>query len=371
MLTMMAAAIIAPSLPAIALEFQDFPNVELLAKLVLAVPALMIAMVAPFAGRYIDKFGRLKLLYLGLAGYALSGASAYFLYDLYLILASRIVLGMSIGIIMTIAITLVGDYFEGEARQKFVGYQAAFIGLAGVFFMSLGGFLATIHWRVPFLIYLFSLLLIPMTFFFLKEPNSGAANPANSNDASPPLLKVLFLIGTLFMVLFYLFPTQLPFLLKFIGITEPSYAGNALAVNALGMVVSSLFYSSIKQKMSFVKVALTGLLLMGVGYSGTGMASDFSMVLLTVFIAGLGLGLFIANLSFWVMELSPPQVRGKNMGILTACLFIGQFLSPIIAQPIVSNTNLAFLFKSALMVIGLMGLILIGARFVFPLAKRV
>jgi MFS family permease len=370
MLTMMAAAIIAPSLPAIAFEFQDFPNVELLSKLVLAIPALMIAMVAPFAGKYIDKFGRLKLLYWGLAGYALSGTSAYFLYDLYLILASRIVLGMSIGIIMTIAITLVGDYFEGEARQKFVGYQSAFIGLAGVFFMSLGGFLATIHWRVPFLIYLFSLLLIPMTFFFLKEPNSGAIRPTSSTDASPHLLKVLFPIGTLFMMLFYLFPTQLPFLLKSIGIAEPSYAGNALAVNALGMVVSSLFYSSIKQKLSFVKVALTGLLLMGLGYSGTGMASDFSVVLLTVFIAGLGLGLFIANLSFWVMELSPPQVRGKNMGILTACLFIGQFLSPIIAQPIVTNTNLGFLFMSSLIVIGLMGLTLVGGRFVFPVAQK-
>lgn len=355
MLTMMAAAIVAPSLPAIAFEFQELPNVELLSKLILAIPALLIAIVAPFAGRYIDQFGRLKLLYVGLLGYALFGTSGYFLPNLYWLLLSRILLGMSIGIIMTIAITLVGDYFEGEARQKFVGQQSAFIGLAGVFFMGLGGFLATLHWRVPFLIYLFSLLLIPMTYFFLKEPHSEPTPLEKPAGGPSQVLKVLFLLGALFMILFYLFPTQLPFLLKFISITEPSYSGNALAVNALGMVLSSFFYSGIKQKMSFVQVAFAGLFLMGLGYLGTGIAGSFPMVLMSVFIAGLGLGLFVANLSFWVLELSAPQVRGKNIGILTSCLFIGQFSSPVLAEPVVRATDLGFLFISALFVIGLMG----------------
>ena len=92
MLTMMAAAIIAPSLPDIALEFKQFPQVELLSKLILSIPALMIAMIAPFVGRYIDRFGRLKLLYVGLVIYAVSGTSAYVLNNLYLILLSRMLI---------------------------------------------------------------------------------------------------------------------------------------------------------------------------------------------------------------------------------------------------------------------------------------
>ena len=134
---MMAAAIIAPSLPDIALEFKQLPHVELLSKLILSIPALMIAIISPFVGRYIDRFGRLKLLYIGLVIYAISGTSGYFLNDLYLILLSRILLGVGIGIIMTIAMTLVGDYFIGKERQDFIGYKSAFIGLAGVMFLSL------------------------------------------------------------------------------------------------------------------------------------------------------------------------------------------------------------------------------------------
>ena len=359
MLTMMAAAIIAPSLPNIALEFQDFPQVELLSKLILSIPALFIAIIAPFAGNYIDRFGRLQLLYIGLIGYAIGGTSAYFLHDLYLILGGRMVLGVSIGMIMTIAATLIGDYFEGESRQRFVGYQSAFIGLAGVIFMSLGGFLATLHWRVPFLIYLFSLCLIPLVFFFLKEPQSTVTTKGGASISSPPLLKVLFLLGTLFMILFYLMPTQLPFLLETIGFTAPSYAGNALAINALGIVFSSFFYSRIKNSFSFPVVAWAALLMISSGYFLTGYSANFSMILAAVFLAGLGLGLFIANLNFWVLELSPHQIRGKNIGILTACLFLGQFLSPIIAEPIVQMLDLSFLFQSSIFLAGLMGISLI------------
>ncbi|MDF1867669.1 MAG: MFS transporter, partial [Saprospiraceae bacterium] len=260
----------------------------MLSKLILSIPALMIAIIAPFAGRYIDKFGRIKLLYVGLIGFAVSGASVYFLENLYLILFSRVLLGMSIGIIMTIAVTLVGDYFEGEAHQKFIGYQSAFIGLSGVFFMSLGGFLATMHWRVPFLVYLFSLLLIPMSFFFLKEPNSASAYSSNHSSSPNQLLKVLFPVGTLFMLLFYLFPTQLPFLLKSIGIIDPSYSGNTLAINALGVVCSSFFYSKIKKRLSFLQVAGAGLIMMGMGYFFTGNTLNFEMLLAAVFVAGLG-----------------------------------------------------------------------------------
>jgi MFS family permease len=364
MLTMMAMAVIAPSLPAIAIEFQNLPQVELLSKLILSVPALMIAIIAPFAGNYIDRFGRLNLLYISLIAYAVSGISGYFFDDLILILIGRMLLGVSIGIIMTIATTLIGDYFKGETRQKFIGYQASFIGLSGVLFMSLGGFLATFHWRVPFLIYLFSLLLIPMSYYFLQESKSTYSSNRDVSVSSNQLLRILFSIGTFIMIIFYLMPTQLPFLLKAIGINNAVHSGNALAINALGIVFSGFFYSTIKKRLSFLNVAWIGLLMIGLGYFLTGNAMKFEIILIAVFLAGLGLGLFISNLNFWILELSPPQIRGKNIGILTACLFLGQFLSPILAEPVIKAINLSALFVNSVFVIGFMGIsLIIATRF--------
>jgi fucose permease len=115
--------------------------------------------------------------------------------------------------------------------------------------------------------------------------------------------------------------------------------------------------------LSFPRLALV---MMGAGYFLTGNMGTFEGILMAVFLAGLGLGLFIANLNFWVLELSPAEVRGKSMGTLTACLFLGQFSSPIIAEPIIRSSNLAFLFMSSLIVLIVMGITLTVSKQVLP-----
>lgn len=363
MLTMMAAAIIAPSLPNIANEFQEIPNVEFISKLILSLPALFIAIIAPFAGSYIDRYGKFKLLYISLIGYALSGASGYILNSLFFILVGRIILGVSIGIIMTVNMTLIGDYFKGDERRKFVGYQSAFIGLAGVLFMSLGGLLSSFHWRTPFLIYLFSLLVIPMGLIFFKKDVKFQAQLSDLPSlVFSHKLKLLFPIATCVMLLFYLMPTQLPFLLKSIDIHSPAKVGNTLAVNALGIVCSAFFYSQVKKRFSFLTVAFYALLFIASGYFLTGYLESYLAIIVAVFIAGIGMGLFLSNLNFWTLEISAPEIRGKSMGVLTACLFMGQFLSPIIALPVTSTYGVSFLFQVSILLTLLMSINLIFAN---------
>ncbi len=69
MLTILANAVIAPSLPLISSTFKDVKNVEILTKLLLTLPALTIAIVAPMAGRLVDSIGRIKVLIVSLLVY--------------------------------------------------------------------------------------------------------------------------------------------------------------------------------------------------------------------------------------------------------------------------------------------------------------
>jgi MFS family permease len=92
-LTIMSVITISPALPQMALVFSNVENAEFLVELVLTLPALMIALLSPFTGRLIDRYGRLKTLRLSLVLYALSGAAGYFLDNIYHILISRAVLG--------------------------------------------------------------------------------------------------------------------------------------------------------------------------------------------------------------------------------------------------------------------------------------
>jgi MFS family permease len=346
-LTILAASIVAPALPEIAHVFGDVPGSELLSKLVLSLPAIFIALSAPVAGRIIDKHGRLKYLFAALFVYTISGTSGYYLNDIYLILVGRAILGLSIGTIMTITITLIGDYFEGEERKKFIGLQSAFIGFSGIIFLAGGGILADIGWRVPFLMYFFAILLIPLIAKFLTEPERVDHGSAGSKFVAGKLLKIVFIIAITYMILFYLVPTQLPFLLKDLGYESSSVTGTMLSVNAIGMVMSAILYSKIKSRLSFATSYSLGFILMAIGFISISYVHTFPLLISSMLISGFGIGILMPNTNLWAIELTNPAQRGKTMGILTMCMFMGQFLSPIVVQPIVRSFSLTTLFFCA------------------------
>ncbi len=245
-LTIMSVITISPALPQMVMAFSNVGNAEFLVKLVLTLPALTIAIFSPITGRLIDRHGRLRILWFSLVLYAVSGTAGYFLDNLYHILISRAVLGISVGMSMTIVITLIADYFEGMERQKFVGLQIAFMSLGGILFIGLGGILSDYGWRYPFLIYFASLLILPLSIMFLHEPAvADKRNQANQNVKPPGIIWMLF-FNTMFMwILFFFIPVQIPFHLKAIGFEKNSLIGAAIAMATAFSAVSSFSYSRI------------------------------------------------------------------------------------------------------------------------------
>lgn len=120
-LTIMSGATISASLPGIAARFADMENVALLSRLVLTLPAVFIALFSPAAGFLVDRFGRKPLLVASLALFTVAGASGLFLDTLPGLLVGRAALGIAVGGIMTATTALVGDFFQGPARDRYMG----------------------------------------------------------------------------------------------------------------------------------------------------------------------------------------------------------------------------------------------------------
>lgn len=345
-LTIMSVITISAALPLMASAFADVRNSAFLVKLVLTIPALMIALFSPITGRLIDRYGRLKILWFALALYAISGSAGYYLNNLYQILISRAVLGISVGMSMTIVITLIADYFEGAQRQKFVGLQIAFMSLAGIIFISLGGVLTDYGWQYPFLIYLFALVVLPLSIIFLKEPAiTKKANRDTSQEKAPGITWMLFINIMIMWLVFFLIPVQIPFHLKAIGVEKNSLIGAAIAMSTLFSAISSFFYSDIKGRLSFLSVFSLGYLLMAAGFLGISFSDSYVLDVISMALAGLGMGMMIPNTNMWVMKIVPPQIRGREIGKLTTFWFLGQFLSPIVIFPVLSALSLSSTFR--------------------------
>lgn len=351
-LTVMAGATIAPSLPAMKEYFITVPNVDYWVRLVLTAPALFIAIGAPIAGVIIDRFGRKPLLGWAVFLYGLAGGSGLVLDEIGLILLGRMLLGFSVAGIMTTATTLIADYYTGAARAQFLGLQSAFMGLGGVLFLSVGGVLADVNWRMPFLIYLVAWVIVPFILVALPEPNRERASTHLANEPISEtfpwnLLILTYGIALLTQVVFYLIPVQIPFYLRDLINANASQSGLAIALSTLAAAVSALAYPRIKARLSFLRVYATAFLLMAVGYGVISLAQSYETALLGLAIAGLGLGLLTPNMNVCLTSTVPGASRGRVLGGLTTAFFLGQFLSPIVSQPLSQLVGLDVTYRLA------------------------
>jgi MFS family permease len=137
--------------------------------------------------------------------------------------------------------------------------------------------------------------------------------------------------------------------------------GIAIAASTLASAIISMRYGSIKTHLSFQGVLICLYLLMGLGYVTISLAGNYALVVLGLIIAGLGLGLLLPNMNVWLNAKTPISSRGRVLGGLTTCMFLGQFCSPIVSQPIAQRIGLGVTYRVAGVVMWTLAVLLVGA----------
>jgi MFS family permease len=361
-LIVFAAASLTPSLPAMQEHFADLDNVGFWVKMVVAIPSLFILVGAPLTGIFVDSVGRKSILIISVILFGFFGTLGYFIPSIFGILISRALLGLATAGITTSVTTLIGDYYSGQTRVQVLGLQAAFIGVGAVTALLLGGILADFDWRNPFLIHLFAFLLLPLILFVLKEPekvvdkqqslstesSQGTPNlpseqqpQSQSSDMSVPKKLLVFIYGTALLgeVMLYLVPVHLPFYLQAMTGTNAKQNSIAIASMALFFIIGSLLFAKVKERLDYMTVVVLSLGIVSISYEIVGLANNYVLVLLGLAICGLGAGFLVPNLDSWLTAIIPATYRGRAVGGLTASTFVGQFLSPVITEPLIENLD--------------------------------
>ena len=356
-LTVMAGAIVAPALPQIGDAFAGrVPNPEFVAKMVLALPALAIALFAPLSGWVVDRFGCKRLMLAGLALYAAAGTSGLYLSEPYPILAGRLLLGVAVAMVMTATSTLISFYFHGEERSRFLGFQATATVLGGVVFLPLGGLLADFGgWQRPYVIYVASLPILLAAVRFITEPDRGPVKTSTGVTVATgeyPLtvpwatLGLIYAIAFVGMAAFGIGPLQLPFHVKERYGVGPLVAAFAVATMTAHAALTSIFYGRLASRLGRDRLVAAFFVFLGTGFTVVGLAEHPALTYLGLAVAGLGGGLFTPTLMNWLMRTAPVHLRGRLTGGLISGMFAGQFLSPILAQPVVDLGGPASAFEA-------------------------
>ncbi|MGV9292696.1 MFS transporter [Amycolatopsis sp. NPDC003676] len=346
-MTIMASATITPALPGMQQHFAAEPHAELLVRLVLTLPGLAIMVSAPLLAKLSGRTGRVPLLVACLALYTVGGGSGLLLDSLPALLVGRAVLGIGIAGIMTTSTALIADHHHADEHGRVLGLQGAAMGFGGVVALLLGGLLAAVDWRGPFAIYL---LAIPMLVLVLRFVPDAPVQPADPTDpttaASPWQPRLLGLYALIFIgvVVFYTVPTQAPFWLAEVGGAGPAVAGALIAAVNLVMTLVGLNFRRLRVRWSFPALAITMFAAFAVGLVVLGTAGALWTAALGMVVVGLGIGLQNPTVNGWLVSTAAPGVRTRSLGLLTSALFLGQFSSPLIAQPVIDAVGMGTTF---------------------------
>lgn len=335
-LSTMAIVLLAPILPALLDEFRNVPNSEYWVPMILTVPALCVALFSPLAGMLGDWFGRRRLLLWAFVGYAIVGIAPIFLADLPAILASRVLVGIAEALIMVLTTTMIGDYFEGPARDKWLAGQTAFASMSALVFFNIGGQLGHFGWRAPFWVYLSALAMLALVLRFTWEPaekdalDEAEAAPHHASWAGFPWARMAGIIGiTIYgSVLFYTVQIQAPVGLTTLGITDPGKTGFLTSIASIGVPLGTYLFSRFGHS-AVARLLLIEFGLLTLGFALMGSAASPTTFLIGCFINQLGAGMLLPTLLVWTMSGLPFEIRGRGAGLWTGAFSVGQFLSPV------------------------------------------
>lgn len=338
----MADFTLAPVLPKIKEAFIDTPNIDLLVKLVLTLPALFIVASSPFIGYFTDKYGRKKVVLYSIIVYVLSGTAGYFATSIYDLLISRAILGIAVSGVITGCSALITDYYKGPELSRMMGIQSSFIGYGGLFYILIGGFLADSYWRNTFLVYLSPLVLLILFAIFIDEPDIKRTISTNINVFDLKKYAKIYLAAFFLMAFFYMIPLQIPFYLKSIMPTiTNTHIAFTLCIVSICSATTSIFYKKIKDRLSFRDLFIIPFLIIGAGYIVISSYPEYLFSVVGLMVAGVGMGLVVPNLRVWVGSISNFEFTGRAFGGLTTCFYLGQFFSPLLIRGISGNFTIA------------------------------
>ncbi|NBC35948.1 MFS transporter [Novosphingobium sp. FSY-8] len=327
-----------PAVPAIIEHFaaRD-PSAIAKVPAMVSAPGLAIAVLSLFAGFFVDKFGRRRLLLGSTFIYGFAGAAPFFLDNLDSITLSRYLLGVAEAAILTTLNTLIGDYWDEKGRRFWLTVQ----GICGPFLGSavilLSGYLTHFQWNAIFLVYLVGLPAFLACALFLFEPeqdNTARQMLGMDEDASAFPWKGVATYGliTLFGgALYYVFIINGGIVWSEIGVKDPAEIGKMTTIPSLFVMAGAgVFWLTGKMGPRWQLFALFALL--GTGLAMMGLIHDWRGMVVAMAIQQTGAGMAVPCLIAWAQSHLPFAHRGRGMGIWTACFFMGQFTSPLLVS---------------------------------------
>ena len=372
LLTVMAGAAMAPALGVISEYFSD--EKTLFVQMIISMPAVFIFLTSFVFPKLAAKFRARTLLMIGLAFYTIGGCVAGVFNSIWIVLLMRALVGVGVGIIMPLSTGLLAFYFSPQEQEGLMGWSSAMNNMGGVIATLISGALATVSWRISFLVYLMGLISIVLCAAFMPndkiqsdeaDERRGSAEPEHVIPSTGQVFRsnyVYIIAMFLEMSTFFIYPANFAMVTVRAGVIPENLTAIIMAIMDLVAFFGGMLFVKVKAaaggSTKFVAPILfvVGYILLGVIGGWFGVLAGSVCV---GFANGEGIPLIISEASKKMGRLAATTV----MPLISAALYIAQFASPFIMSGVTAiagdAVNLPYYWGAALAVVFLLWSVLI------------
>ena len=322
-----------------------FPHAtELDIQMLTSLPSLLIIPFVLLAGKLAEKRDFIRLLRVGLWLFAASGVLYLFSSRMWQLMAVSALLGIGAGLIIPLSTGLISRYFTGEYRVRQFGYSSAITNMTLVVATAVTGYLAEVHWRLPFAVYLLPLISLVLSAYLKKDAASVTIKQAAA--IIPPIQSTPVISGKygihirhlVQLMLFYGLVTyvvlavtfNLPFLME----AHHFSSGNSglmislffLAIMAPGFMLDSLV------KLLGNKTKLYSLLAIAIGLLLIWISPKEWLLVPGCILVGLGYGIIQPLIYDKTVDTAIPQKTTLALAFVMVMNYLAILLSPFITD---------------------------------------
>lgn len=322
-----------------------FPHAtELDIQMLTSLPSLLIIPFVLLAGKLAEKRDFTRLLRVGLWLFAASGVLYLFSSKMWQLMAVSALLGIGAGLIIPLSTGLISRYFTGEYRVKQFGYSSAITNMTLVVATAVTGYLAEVHWRLPFVVYLLPLISLVLSAYLKKNTVSVTVKQASavipSMQSAPVisgkygihirhLIQLMLFYGVVtYVVLAVTF--NLPFLME----AHHFSSGNSglmislffLAIMAPGFMLDNIV------KLLGNKTKLYSLLAVAVGLLLIWISPTEWLIVPGCILVGLGYGIIQPLIYDKTVDTAIPQKTTLALAFVMVMNYLAILLSPFITD---------------------------------------
>lgn len=330
-----------------------FPSVSHLEiQMLTSIPSLLIIPFVLLSGKLAEKKDKNLILKIGLSIFVLSGVLCFFAKSMMALILISCLLGIGAGMVIPLSTGLIADFFTGVYRTKQLGISSAITNLTLVLATALTGWLADINWHLPFVVYLFPILALVLSYNFkdsvLKKNNiTYIGSDSNINQDKSALIpegktmNIPYLTGIMVLYFFICFAAliivlNLPFILQTYKF-ESSVSGTVISIFFLAIMLPGFFLYRIMTLFKEMTVVYS-LVSMAIGLLLISLSRNLILIIAGTILVGFAYGVIQP-----MVYDKATQVAKSNKVVLALAFVMSVNYLSILVTPFINDLFAAFL----------------------------